>query len=207
MTTQLEKLPSDVLIYMALNLDMPEILNLCNISDKINSILCNNERFWMNKVIKDYPKIFNSNTQFLYGKTYKEIYKQLSKEYITIDIEYNIEYTDGFYIQDTISLYHQIKISTLVPLDEIKSMIYDIIMSFNQYIFIEGNYEIYVDRVMTCDAEEISQDCFNNITHDTTDIMINLKSYEPIDPTLEQVYQYSLESYVNEFTDQYESKY
>lgn len=204
---RLEKLPSDVLIYMALELDMVEILNLCKVSDNIDFIICNNERFWMNKVIRDYPKIFSSNKQFLYGKTYKEIYKQLSKQLISIDLEYNIEYTDGFYIQDDINLYHEIKISSLVPLDQIKSLVYDIIISFNQYLFIDGNYEIYVDRVMTCDSEEISEDCFDKIGYDTIDVMINLKSREPIDPSLEQEYQYSLESYVDDFIDQYESKY
>lgn len=50
----MENLPNDVLIYMALSMDLPEILSLCRVNSNINNIICDNEVFWMNKLRHDY---------------------------------------------------------------------------------------------------------------------------------------------------------
>lgn len=50
----MEQLPKDLIIKLALELDLSELLSLCSSSKKINSTVCQNEIFWMNKLIKDF---------------------------------------------------------------------------------------------------------------------------------------------------------
>ena len=52
--SEFDKLPTDVIIYMALSMDLPEILNLCTSSKKFNRIICLNNTFWMNRLSNDY---------------------------------------------------------------------------------------------------------------------------------------------------------
>ncbi len=121
----LSRLSKDVIIYMALNLDLPEILKLCQTSRRFNKTVCKNRDFWSNKLQRD----FNIDPALLRGRTnlkeidpallrrrtnLKEIYQLLStrnktnfKEYynslirITRDLFYynaRYEFADGGYI-------------------------------------------------------------------------------------------------------------
>ena len=71
----MESLPKDLLIQLALELDLPSILNYCRSSKKFNNLICNNYTFWMNKHIRDF------NWNYTGPKTLsaiKESYKNLS---------------------------------------------------------------------------------------------------------------------------------
>ena len=47
----MDTLPKDVIIKMALDFDLSDILNLCLSNKNYNNILCKNKTFWMNKVL------------------------------------------------------------------------------------------------------------------------------------------------------------
>jgi hypothetical protein len=64
----------DVLILLALKLDLSSLNSLCRTSKRMNRILCDNKTFWLNKIKKDYPNITELN---LYGSNYKQIYKNV----------------------------------------------------------------------------------------------------------------------------------
>jgi hypothetical protein len=53
---ELDTMSPDVLMRMVLEFELPDILPLCKVSKRFNKLICNNEIFWMNKTIKDYPK-------------------------------------------------------------------------------------------------------------------------------------------------------
>ena len=44
----------DLLVEMALNLSLPELVNLCRTSKQINRDLCDSKYFWLRKLKKDY---------------------------------------------------------------------------------------------------------------------------------------------------------
>ena len=52
---QMESLPKDVAIEMALNLSAPDLISLCSTSKTQNRI-CNSNDFWRRKLEKDYPE-------------------------------------------------------------------------------------------------------------------------------------------------------
>lgn len=67
------KLPLDVIKYMALELDIPELLSLCKTSRKLNKELCENKMFWLNRLIHEYditrldiPTNYTAKTYYFY---------------------------------------------------------------------------------------------------------------------------------------------
>lgn len=50
-------LPTDTLITIALNLELPEILFFCKQDDRIDAKICKNDTFWMNLFYKKFPKL------------------------------------------------------------------------------------------------------------------------------------------------------
>jgi len=50
----LSMLPKDVLILLALEMDIEYVINLCKTSSIFNQKICKNEHFWKNKLFKDY---------------------------------------------------------------------------------------------------------------------------------------------------------
>ena len=50
----MEQLPDDILFIIALNLDLPEILELCTVSSKLNAKICSNDIFWIKRLQQDY---------------------------------------------------------------------------------------------------------------------------------------------------------
>ena len=78
-------IPNDLIIYIALQLDLPELLNYCRVSQKFNSLVCQNNSFWINRLKQDfnitYTKVNNDNPKLLYQKIYHLIneYKALVK--------------------------------------------------------------------------------------------------------------------------------
>ena len=50
----LKNVSKDVLILFAMELDLPDILNLCFTEKRIDKNICKNNSFWFNKLLKDY---------------------------------------------------------------------------------------------------------------------------------------------------------
>ena len=61
MESRFRKLPKDILLKTALDLDLPDILSLCKSDEKINEKLCESENnlFWIEKLQKDFYVNYN----------------------------------------------------------------------------------------------------------------------------------------------------
>lgn len=80
--------PKDVIILLALELDDSSILNLCRISKKYNDDICKNQNFWRMKIERERPGILNSeDINIFYDKDYKNLYKDLKKDVLSINYE------------------------------------------------------------------------------------------------------------------------
>lgn len=62
----------DSIKLIALELDLPTLINLCNTSKKFNDFICKDKLFWKNKLNKDYP-----NTRNKFSKDFRKIYTSL----------------------------------------------------------------------------------------------------------------------------------
>ena len=73
------KVPKDVMHYMALNLDLKTLLSLC-LTDKKYNRICNDDIFWMNKLLHDYPKLGSAKyirENYKKNRTWKQYYEYL----------------------------------------------------------------------------------------------------------------------------------
>jgi len=78
----MENLSTDALIHLALNMEIPALINLCNISGKINAATCNNSAFWKLRLNKDY-----NITDVPVGQTNRTYYNFINQQLISeIDI-------------------------------------------------------------------------------------------------------------------------
>lgn len=50
----LQDLPKDVLVEIVLNMDIKDVISLCKTSSIFNKKICQNDFFWINKLMKDY---------------------------------------------------------------------------------------------------------------------------------------------------------
>ena len=70
----MDKFPKEMLIEIALELNMKNIIKFCRTNKKINSAVCENENFWRQKLLKDYPNYSQlSSIQESYRKKYLRI--------------------------------------------------------------------------------------------------------------------------------------
>ena len=69
----MEKLPKDVLMMLALDLNLPDIVRLCRTSSRIDKDVCENSYFWRQKISKDFP------TAKYQSKDTRQIYLNLDK--------------------------------------------------------------------------------------------------------------------------------
>ena len=51
------RLPNDLIINIALELDLPDLIKWCSLNKKFNNITCDNDTFWMNRYRKDFGQI------------------------------------------------------------------------------------------------------------------------------------------------------
>lgn len=49
------KLRNDELFLLAIDLSLPDLLNFCSVNKHLNTSICNNENFWLQKLNKDFP--------------------------------------------------------------------------------------------------------------------------------------------------------
>ena len=117
----MEHLHADILIKLALILDLDEVLNLCYTSTKINNKICSNNIFWIKRLEQDYninyyklfPKLNNNSIEFYY--TPKEVYEycgynpgaigidEISKKYWPLFVKLETYFsTKGLYENKTI---------------------------------------------------------------------------------------------------------
>jgi hypothetical protein len=65
----MESVPKDLLFDIALNLNTLDLINFCKVQKRHNQYICNSERFWKTKLLKDYPnyeEIGNKQDSFKY---------------------------------------------------------------------------------------------------------------------------------------------
>lgn len=79
----MENLSKDILMLLAMEMDLPSLLNFCESSKKINDKVCKQNIFWKNKLEKERPglvsllsiKLFDNVYDFDYKFIYNELYK------------------------------------------------------------------------------------------------------------------------------------
>ena len=69
----MENFNVDELFLLALELDLPSVINFCKSSKRVNEKICKNERFWQVKVNRDFPSFINRQ------KTFKDQYVFLTQ--------------------------------------------------------------------------------------------------------------------------------
>jgi hypothetical protein len=52
---KMQTLRNDELFLLAIDLSLPDLLNFCSSSKQINLSVCDNDRFWLQKLNKDFP--------------------------------------------------------------------------------------------------------------------------------------------------------
>ena len=70
--TNIQQLPKDVILMMALDFDADMITSLCATSQHFNNFICKNPQFWKRKFSKEYPNLDISNV-----KEYTKLYSYL----------------------------------------------------------------------------------------------------------------------------------
>ena len=63
--------PKDVLMLIALELDLPDLLNYCVSNPALNKAACENEFFWLRKLERDFPKYPVSLKRNSHKETYQ----------------------------------------------------------------------------------------------------------------------------------------
>lgn len=76
---QLKDLPPDNLIQIALNLDIDQLRDLCQVDKTLNQKLCQNELFWESLFRRDFPT-FQHQSGDKPPNYWKDLYEQFSKQ-------------------------------------------------------------------------------------------------------------------------------
>ena len=58
--SQFDRLPNDVIVYLAFDYDLPTIVAFCRSSKRFNKLICQNNNFSITKPFK--PKLFSVTT-------------------------------------------------------------------------------------------------------------------------------------------------
>ena len=78
-------LPLEVIIHIALQMDLVELLNFCRSSSYINNSICLDNSFWSKKLLKDYNVVYNASmgtARTHYEIQYREqLREQLREQY------------------------------------------------------------------------------------------------------------------------------
>ena len=71
----MDKFPKEMLIEIALYLDMEGIIKFCKTNKRVNSVVCENENFWRQKLLKDYP---NHDSLSQFEESYRNKYRRIN---------------------------------------------------------------------------------------------------------------------------------
>src|SRR5665647_3930808 len=82
----MEDITKDILFKVAIDLNLSDLLHLCQTNRRFNNLFCNNDEFWRIKLYREFPETINKiNKKILekYEYSYKDIYKQIiNKNYV-----------------------------------------------------------------------------------------------------------------------------
>ena len=67
------KLPKDIIIYIALLLEKPDIISYCNISKKFDDTVCQNKQFWVQKLQRDFGIDYYKTNKLVSPRVYYDI--------------------------------------------------------------------------------------------------------------------------------------
>ena len=70
----MNKLPKDVIVLLALDLTLPDIISLCQTKKRIDQIICQNPNFWRQKIQRDFP-----GAKYDQGDNPKQIYFKIGR--------------------------------------------------------------------------------------------------------------------------------
>lgn len=173
------ELSRDTLTYIALMLELPEILTLCESSSKINQLLCQKQQFWYNKIKRDYPdKIIDSNLN------YREIYKNLYIYPIEINLVINFQ-LDG----ENYNFSYLVVINENDKILDIGKYILYIVSMFSEGILINNKFDfnIYNKNKPKKFCEVIAwnnNNCLKNINYTTEQIVVDMIIKDGMDMSL-----------------------
>ena len=188
----MEQLPRDVLVYMAMMLDLPDILSLCNSNSKFNEKVCNNEQFWYNKIRQDYPDINNLDK---YGSTYRQIYRNI-KYPIEIKLVITVDELDGsnvtgstFVVMDKITMGNMGKFIQYI----VSEFSYGIVHDWESFIVTIFNKDNTEENIKKCYSTpwNIDSECFDNINYTTTEVRVIMKNHVNEDDVEDRIYHFS----------------
>lgn len=187
------ELSKDTLIYMAMMLDLPDILALCKTNSKINQIICQNERFWLNKIKRDYPQ-----KELKPGTNYREMYKNLFIHPININLIINFQEDMSDY-----SFSRTIVINENDNITNIGKYILYILSQFSEGLLIGNKFKLDIyngNDIKTCEvARWHLNHCLENINHNTTKIIVNMNvNDDTMGLAHTQRYFYKIIDYVKE---------
>ena len=179
----------DILSKIALELNAPEILNMCN-----------NESFWLNKLRKDASDLtndWNSLKKETNSETYKELYEKVSL--VSFELIIRI---DGYENRDEYEFHKEedeeededeesegelksIQVSgglsfRFEDLESIRKKTWQIVDTFLQVSTHFGRYTVTIDDEIQCDHSIFLVKCFENITYNTKFIEVVLDTSEEI---------------------------
>lgn len=179
----MNRLSDDVITYMALVMDIPSVLAFCNTNPRFNKIVCENQKYWMNRLLSDFPEDFIGEDISKYGPDYKSYYK--SHAYTTIVINVTIDYYDEE-ADDYEYIYGEANL-TYHKNSDIKKLLLDIIGELFDTLNIWGNYSISIDdedAVEACeDLRAVDMECFKDVNVNTKSITINFATQDFVDET------------------------
>jgi hypothetical protein len=92
MQISLQQLPKDTLTLIALELDLPSLLNFCQSDIEINKKVCSDNNFWRNKLFRDYPNIAVNNLKELYETEYEKDTKIRHLDTLMLDFIKNSDF-------------------------------------------------------------------------------------------------------------------
>ena len=168
------QLPTDIIIKIALDLDLPEVLRFCETSPRIYNAICNNKNYWANKLQYDFNLTYQDYKSYIppYSESSdypRMVYERLIKEPNNIyhrAKELRLEALAG---AAAISLYKREfsdKFSMLKP-----GTLYYLV--YNEH-YLYPTFNIYRDGQAT--IKDITEDIMNNVPVNFMGDPINYKA-------------------------------
>lgn len=195
----------DILAKIALELDAPEILNMCLTNKSFNKAICNSESFWLNKLKKDAPNLtddWSKLKKVTNSKTYKELYEKVSL--VSFELIIRI---DGYENRDEYEFHRDeeddengdgeneeeesegelksIEVSgglsfRFEDLESIRKKTWQIVDTFLQVSGHFGRYTVTIDDEIQCDYSMHLKYCLENITYNTKLVEVVLDTSEEL---------------------------
>lgn len=177
-------LSKDIIVKIALELDINDIGKLCKTSKIFNKYICDNQFFWYNKIKRDYPEVLLEK-----GENYKELYRNISK-----NIEINIHISIHGYNEEGEEKEIFVDNSLKESITNIKERLNIILEIFFNSIPLFGHYDVKIDGEDICEYTISLTSCLDFINKETKDISITCYTEEEIedDPYYQKILNRSM---------------